>query len=302
MNVDFKNMMLACLGHLNIQWDWPRCPSSWHSRHLYPFVMLNVQCLVASSLGQSMPHSCSLKDPMCFPFLSFFSISGYMPATKKKSLHSTAGSENIWQLCCQNLFHTAITISKTNVGSSTKSSKKQIQWTLWDHVIPSAFYSFHLISFTRISRGQSHYRSRSLNNKYEYHSTSQSTARKSAANVRTPSVTSSEPLPKPENPSGATAAVVGHVHLGPSRDQLLDHGGVTVLSRPMQRCPASGAKDATRKAGLLQLPSRNKAIVMGCFSGLLGKYFWIGHKYQIRQADTFCMFYCEAWQTQEEQS
>ena len=56
------------------------------------------------------------------------------------------------------------------------------------------------------------------------------------------------------------------------------------------------------KAGLLQLPSRNKAIVMGCFSGLLGKYFWIGHKYQIRQADTFCMFYCEAWQKQEEQS
>ena len=67
--------------------------------------------------------------------------------TKIKSLHSTAGSENIWQLCCQNLFHTAITISKTNVGSSTKSSKKQIQWTLWDHVIRSAFYSFHLISF-----------------------------------------------------------------------------------------------------------------------------------------------------------
>ena len=33
-----------------------------------------------------------------------FSNSGYMPA-KIKSLHSTAGSENIWQLCCQNLFH-----------------------------------------------------------------------------------------------------------------------------------------------------------------------------------------------------
>ena len=113
--------MLACLGHLNIQWDLPRCPSSWHSRHLYPFVMLNFQCLVASSLGQSMPHSCSFKDPMCFPLFSFFSISGYMPATKIKSLHSTAGSENIWQLCCQNLFHTAITISKTNVGLSSKS-------------------------------------------------------------------------------------------------------------------------------------------------------------------------------------
>ena len=114
MNFDLKNMMLACLGHLNIQWDWPRCPSSWHSRHLYPFVMLNFQCLVASSLGQSMPHSCSFKDPMCFPF----SNSGYMPATKIKSLHSTAGSENIWQLCCQKLFHTI--------------QRSQFQRQMWD--------------------------------------------------------------------------------------------------------------------------------------------------------------------------
>ena len=69
--------------------------------------------------------------------------------------------------------------------------------------IPSAFYSFPcLISFTRISRGQSHHKSGSLNNKYEYHSKHP----KLPANVRTPSVTSSEPLPKgPENPSGATA-------------------------------------------------------------------------------------------------
>jgi hypothetical protein len=117
-------------------------------------------------------------------------------------------------------------------------------------VIPSAFYSFHLISFTRISRGQSHHKSGSLNNKYEYHSTSQSTERKSAANVRTPSITSPEPLPKrPENPSGATAVFVGHVHRGPRRDQLLDHGGLAFPSRPMQRRLASGAEDATRKAG-----------------------------------------------------
>ena len=92
--------MLVCFG--NIQWYWPRCPSQWHSRHLYPFVMLSFQCFVASSLGQSMPHSCSFKDPMCFPF----SNSGYMPATKIISLHATAGSENIWQLCCHKLFHT----------------------------------------------------------------------------------------------------------------------------------------------------------------------------------------------------
>ena len=48
--------------------------------------------------------------------------------------------------------------------------------------------------------------------------------------------------------------------------------------------------------GQQRLPSRNKAIVMGCFSGLLGKI--IGRKYQIRQADTFVCFsvrHCEAW-------
>ena len=85
-------------------------------------------------------------------------------------------------------------------------------------------------------------------------------SRKSSANVRTPSVTSSEPLPKrPENPSEATAVVVDRVHLGPRRDQLLDHGGTAVQSRPMQRRLASGAEDATPTAGRLRLPSRNKA-------------------------------------------
>ena len=263
-------MMLACLGHLNIQWDWPRCPSSWHSRHLYPFVMLNVQCLVASSLGQSMPHSCSLKDPMCFPFFSLFSISGYMPATKIKSLHSTAGSENIWQLCCQNLFHTAITISKTNVGSSTKSSEKQNQWTLWDHVIPSAFYSFHLISFTRIATGPSQHK------KWIY-TTSMDTTQHPKAQHKN-HLPMYEPLPSPRqshSQTRATAVVVGRVHLGPSRDQLLDHGGVAFPNRPMQRRPASGAEDAdaTRTAGQLRLPSRNKAICHGMFLRVVGQNY-----------------------------
>ena len=62
---------------------------------LTQFVMLSFQWFVASSLAQSMPHSCSFKDPMSFPFFSFFSNSGYMPKTKIKSLQSTAGSENI---------------------------------------------------------------------------------------------------------------------------------------------------------------------------------------------------------------
>ena len=140
-------------------------------------------------------------------------------------------------------------------------------------MIPSAFYSFHLIPFTRISRGPSHHKSGSLNNKYGYLSTSQSKERKSPAHERTPSVTSSEPLPKrPGNPSGATAgASVGRVHLGPRRDQQLDHGGMAFVSRPMQRRPASGVEDATRNAGRLRLPSRNKAYSHGMFLRLVGQ-------------------------------
>ena len=115
------------------------------------FAMLSFQCLDASSLGQSMPHSCSLKDPMCFPFFLFFFNLRIHACNKNKI---TTFYRWQWKYLAALLskivpykYHTAITISKKNVGSSTKSSKKQIQWTLWDHVIPSAFYSFHLISF-----------------------------------------------------------------------------------------------------------------------------------------------------------
>ena len=227
---------------VNIQWDWPRCPSPLA---FTPFVMLSFQCVVASSLGQSCLTAVLSGIPCVFPF----SDSEYMPATKIKSLHSTAGSENIWQLCCQNLFHTAIAISRTDLGPSSKSLNPNPVNT-WDHRNSFCFLLVSSHFFYRISRGQSHHKSGSLNNKYEYHSTSQSTARKSAANVRTPSITSPEPLPKrPENPSGAAAVFVGRVHRGPRRDQLLDHGGLAFPSRPMQRRLASVAEDASRKAG-----------------------------------------------------
>ena len=126
-----------------------------------------------------------------------------------------------------------------------------------------------VISFPRISRGPSHHKSGSLNNKY---STTQhpQAQQKSPANVRTPSITPPEPLPNDpktiENPSRATAVVVGRVHLGPRRDQLLDHGGMALRSRLMQRRHASGVEDTTPTAGRLQLPSRNKACQKGCFS------------------------------------
>ena len=48
-------------------------------------------------------------------------------------------------------------------------------------------------------------------------------------------------------------------------------------SQPPHAAPSClGTEDATRKGG--RLPSRNKVIVIGCFSGLLGKYFWMGHR------------------------
>ena len=160
-----QNMMLVYLGQLHIQWDWSRCPSPWHALHL-PCWVFNVwsrqvwdnQCLTAVLW----------KIPCVFHFFSFFSISGYMMIHACNKNKITTFYRWQWKyltvlLSKFALYHTAITISKTNVGSSLK---KQNQWTLWDHVIPSAFYSFHLISFTRISRGPSRHKSGSLNIKY----------------------------------------------------------------------------------------------------------------------------------------
>ena len=184
----FKHMVLVCFRQLNIQWYWPRCPSPWHSRHVYPFVLLNFQCLVASSLGQSMPQVFSI----C---LLIFNLRIHACNKNKITRFYRWQWKYLTALLSKCVPHGDHNF-KDKCGIKLKIIEKTFlknQWTLWDHVIPSAFYSFHLISFTRISRGQSHHKSGSLNNKY--HSTCQSTARKSAANVRTPSVTSSEPLP-----------------------------------------------------------------------------------------------------------
>ena len=145
-----------------------------------------------------------------------------------------------------------------------------------------------------------------LNSKY--HSTSQSKARKSPANVRTPSITSSEPRPKrPENPSGATAVFVGRVHLGPRRDQLLDHGGMAVPSRPMQRRVASGAEDARRR-GSCRCRRETKCSQWDVSPGGWAKFCNIGHKYilyiYIRSAKLilFVSFSVRHGEKQEEQS
>ena len=172
-----------------------------------------------------------------------------MPATKIKSLHSTAGSENIWQLCCQKSFHT---IQRSQFQRQIDQAQNHFKETKPVNTLrPRDSFCFLLVSshffypnFKRPIPSQKWILKQQVPLNIPKHS------RKSPANVRAPSITSSEPLPKrPENPSRATAAFGGRVHRGPRRDQQLDHGGVAGQSRVMQRREASGAKDATRKAG-----------------------------------------------------
>ena len=115
-----------------------------------------------------------------------------------------------------------------------------------------------------------------------YHSASQSNERKSPAHVRTPSVISPEPLPKrPENPSRATAVVVGHVHRGLRRDQLLDHGGMAFLSRAVQPRQASvpGMRGGRRGSCSCRRQTRHS---YGMFLRVVGQSFFdIGHRQKI---------------------
>ena len=180
---------------------------------------------------------------------------------------------------------------EVKLGSRSKSQDTSSHWTFCNSMLASAFQScclpLHVRSFLFREFQEANPSSKDKWHKdllrpstTQHPKDSQSTARKSAANGRTPSVTSSEPLPKrPENPSEATAVVVGRVHRGPRRDQLLDHGGMVFPSRKMQRRPASGAEDATPTAGRLRLPSRNKAYSHGMFLRAVGQIFLeIGHR------------------------
>ena len=111
----------------------------------------------------------------------------------------------------------------------------------------------------------------------------------------------SKTLPGPR-PSRLAASTVAH--RGPRRDQLLDHGGMAVHSRVMQRRPASGAEDATRKAGRLRLPWRNKAYSHGMFLQVVGQ----DYRSEISDPPSWYFLYVLVWGTvrhgekQEEQS
>ena len=108
--------------------------------------MLSFQCLVASSVGQSMPHSCSFRDPMCFPF----SNSRNMPATKIKSLHITTACRLFWQdvSAIKNVPYGDRNF-KDKCGIKLKIIKKNILKkdfeTMWFLLFSTRFISFFLM-------------------------------------------------------------------------------------------------------------------------------------------------------------
>ena len=138
--------------------------------------------------------------------------------------------------------------------------KKQIQWTRWAHVIPSAFYSFHLISFNpnfkrpipaeklilwqqvRIPLNIPKHSTKiscQCTNPFRHlaRATPKTTRKLFRGHGR-------RCRPRPPWPPRRSAA-------RPRRRGL---------RQPPDAAPSSlGAEDATRKAGLLRLPSRNKA-------------------------------------------
>ena len=169
------------------------------------------------------------------------------------------------------MFHTAIAISRTDLGPSSKSLNPNPVNTR-DHVIPSAFYSFHLISFTRISRGQSHHKSGSLNKKYEYHSTTQSIAENHLPmDERLPSPRQSHSQNDPKTLPGprpllSTASTLAPAEISCSTTAAWPFSAAK-YSAVLPRAP----RMLRGRRGSCGCRRETKRIVMGCFSRLLGK-------------------------------
>ena len=158
-------------------------------------------------------------------------------------------------------------------------------------MIPSACYSFHLISFTRISRGPSHHKKWILKQQVPLKSTQHPKAQHENQ------LPMDEPLPSPRQitPKTTRKPFRGHGCLcGPrppwppqrSAARPRRHGLPEPPDAAASRLGRRGDADGGAAAGAVE----KQSVAMGCFSRWLGKILNIGHKYHIRQADTFCMF------------
>ena len=141
-------------------------------------------------------------------------------------------------------------------------------------MIPSAFYSFHLISFPRISRGPSQHKSGSFNKKYR--STLSKHSTKITCQCRNPfrhlvratPKTTRKPFrghgrlcwPRPPWPPQRSAA------------RPRGHG----RSEPPDAAPSSlGRRGCDAEGGAAATAVEKQGVAMGCFSGWLGKKMWI---------------------------
>ena len=209
-----------------------------------------------------------------------FSISGYMPATKIKSLHSTAGSENIWQFCCQNLFHTI--------------QRSQFQRQMWDQ----AQNHFKETKPVNTLRPRNSFCCLLVSSHFFYPNfkrpiPSQKWILKQQAPLNIPKIPKAqhenhlpmyEPLPSPRqshfqndseagNPSGATTVFAGHIHRGPRRDQQLDHGG-TACPEPPDAAPSSlGRRGCDADGGAAAAAVEKQGDSHGMFLRVVGQIF-----------------------------
>ena len=143
----------------------------------------------------------------------------------------------------------------------------------------------HFLYYTQIARGPSQHKSGFLTASMTQHPKAKHESHLPMCEPLCPYHHLVRATPKATwNPSEATAVFAGRVHLGPRRDQLLDHGGLAVPSRRMQRRLASaprmrrgrrGSCGCRRKTKLfLQVVGQNsekhirsaKLMLFACFS------------------------------------
>ena len=237
---------------------------------LTPFVMQSFQCFVASSLAQSMPHSCSFRDPwpMCFPF----SNSGYMPATKIKSLHSTAGSENIWQFCCQNLFHKGDHSFKMCLQTQNHLKNNEHFETTWFLLLSARFISFLTPEFQ-----EAHPLTKWILKQHVPLNILKQNTKISCPCTNSQNNPKTLPGPRPFLSAASTVA--------PAEISCSTTAAWCPWAAKCSAVRPRAPRMRPRRRGCCGCRGETKRIVMGCFSGWLGKI--LGHKYQICQADAF---------------
>ena len=174
------------------------------------------------------------------------------------------------------MFHTAIAISRTDLGPSSKSLNPNPVNTR-DHVIPSAFYSFHLISFTRISRRPIPSQKWILKQQVRV----PLNIRKHSTEIPCPCTNPFRHLVR-ATPKTTRKPFRGHGRVRWPRPPWPPQRSAARPRRPGRSQPPHaapsclGTEDATRKAGQLQLPSRNKAYSHWMFLRVVGQKFLDG--------------------------